>query len=83
MENIALRSSQILYIFVLRAIKITIFEPEVVIFPTRNTKIYKICELRSAIIIFHILQHFATKLCSFTYSKMRFPAVVLDFVLLA
>ena len=36
-DNIALRSSHILYIFVLRAIKITIFEPEVVIFPACNT----------------------------------------------
>ena len=81
MENIALRSSRILYIFVLRAIKITIFEPEVVIFPARNTNIQIL--RTSQRYIFHILQHFASKVCSFTHSKMLFPAVVLDLVLLA
>jgi hypothetical protein len=33
--------------------------------------------------IFHILQHFATKLCNFTNFNMLFLAVVMDFVLLA
>jgi hypothetical protein len=49
-ENIALWSSQILYIFASRAEKITIFEPKVVIFTARNTNVlYKICELHRAI----------------------------------
>jgi hypothetical protein len=48
MRNIALWSSQILYIFALRA-GTTIFQPKVVIFTARNTNIYKICELHRAI----------------------------------
>jgi hypothetical protein len=41
-EHIALWSSQILYMFALRAGKITIFEPKVIIFTARNTNIYYI-----------------------------------------
>jgi hypothetical protein len=52
----------------------------VVIFTARNTNIYKIRELHSAIFI---LQHLATNLFSFSHSEMLFLAVVLDFVLLA
>jgi hypothetical protein len=33
--------------------------------------------------IFFILQHLATKLCNFTHFNMLFPAMVMDFVLLA
>ena len=33
--------------------------------------------------IFHILQHFATKLCNITNFKMLLLAVVIDFILLA
>jgi hypothetical protein len=36
-------------IFALRAVKITIYEPKVVIFTARDTNIYKICELHRAI----------------------------------
>jgi hypothetical protein len=71
-----------LYIFALRAGKITNFEPKVVIFTARNINIYKICELHRAIFSF-ILQHLATNLCGFTHSKALFLAVVLGFVLLA
>jgi hypothetical protein len=48
-ENIALWSSQILCIFVLRAVKITTFRSKMVVFPARNANIYKICELHRAI----------------------------------
>jgi hypothetical protein len=50
-EHIALWSSQILYMFALRAGKITIFEPKdkVIIFTARNTNIYKICYIYRAI----------------------------------
>jgi hypothetical protein len=68
--------------FALRARKITIFEPTVVIFTARNTNIYKICELHRAVIS-SFYKHLATNLCSFTHSKTLFLAVVLDFVLLA
>ena len=79
------QSGDILYILVLRVIKIRLFEPEVVIFPVCNTNIYKICELRRAILstFYNISQHFATKLCNFTHSKLLFLALVLDFVRLA
>jgi hypothetical protein len=48
-ENITLWSSQILYMFVLRAVKIITFGSKMVIFPGRNANIYKICELQRAI----------------------------------
>ena len=67
-ENIAVRSLQ-------KSLK-------VVIFSARNTKIFKICEVRTSYYIFLILQHFATKLCNFNHFKMLFLAVVVDFVLL-
>jgi hypothetical protein len=46
MENIALRSLHILYMFVLRAEIVTIFEPKMVTISARNTNIYKICNTR-------------------------------------
>ena len=46
-------------------------------FSVCNTFIYKIRKLRY---VFHILQHFATKLGNFTYSKMFFRAVIKYFV---
>jgi hypothetical protein len=46
-----------------------------------NTNQYKICKFRTAIYIFLILQHFATKLCNFTNFNMLFLAVVMDFFL--
>ena len=64
----------------LREGKITIFEPaKVVIFTSRKTIIYKICELHRAIFssFYNIL---VTDLCSFTHSKTLFLAVVLDFM---
>jgi hypothetical protein len=71
-----------LYIFALRAGKITIFEPKVVIFTARYNKYIQ--NLRTSQgHIFFILQDIATTLCSFTHSKMLFLAVVLDFDLLA
>ena len=68
------------YTFVLRAVKINIFEPKVVIFPARNIEIYI---QNSQGYIFLILQHFTAKLCNFTNFNMLFLAVVMDFVLLA
>ncbi len=44
-----MRSLQILHTFVLRAEKITTFEPKVVKTSARNTKTYKICKFRTAI----------------------------------
>jgi hypothetical protein len=59
-ENTGLQSLQILY--TLRAEIATIFGPNVVAISARNKKVYNICELCKAIIIFRILQHFPTKL---------------------
>ena len=44
-----------------------------------NTKRYKICKLHR--VIFHILQHFTTKLCNFTKFRMLFNAVVMNFTI--
>jgi hypothetical protein len=66
-----------LYIFVLRAVKITTFGSKMVIFPARsaNTVAY-IQNLRTSQgYIFLILQHFATKRCNFTHSKTLFLAM--------
>jgi hypothetical protein len=49
LENIALQSLQILYMFVLRAEIVTIFGSKMVTISARNTNIYKICKLRKAI----------------------------------
>ena len=49
MENIALQSLQIFYIIVLRAEIATTFGSKMVEISTRNTKIWKICELRKYI----------------------------------
>jgi hypothetical protein len=72
MENIALRSLHILYMFVLHAEIVTIFEPKMVTISARNTNIYKICKLCKAIIfpkLYNISQpNFAIlliSLCSF------------------
>jgi hypothetical protein len=66
----------------LRAGKIIIFEPKVVIFTTRKYKYLQNLQTSQGY-IFLILQHLATNLCSFTHSKTLFLAVMLDFVLLA
>jgi hypothetical protein len=61
---------------------LVIFEGKVVIFTSRNTNIYKICELRRAILssFYNIAQpNFAILLIP---AKMLFLGVVLDFVLL-
>ena len=65
-------------VFALRAGKITVFEPKVVIFTARNTNIYKIANFTGLYFL-----HLATNLYSFTHSKTLFLVVVLDFVLLA
>jgi hypothetical protein len=44
-----MQSSQILYIFALRAEIPTTFGPKMVAISARNTKVYKICELCKAI----------------------------------
>ena len=44
-----MRSLQILYVFVLRAKVLTTFGLKAVIFSARDTKIYKMCKLRTAI----------------------------------
>jgi hypothetical protein len=60
-ENIALQCLQILYTFVLHA-KIAI---------QKYTKFANFGRLY----FLHILQHFATKLCSFTNFSMPFPGI--------
>jgi hypothetical protein len=81
-ENIAVWSSQMLYIFVLGAEKMSTFGSKMIIFPGHNAN-RKIQNLRtSQRYIFLILQQFTTKLCNFTHLKMFFPAMVMDFVLL-
>ena len=80
-ENIAVRSLQILYIFVLRAEK-RLSRKWLKLPHVYNTKKYKNLQI-SHCYIFFILQHFATKLCNFTNFQMLFLAVVIDFVFLA
>ena len=65
-----MRSSQILYIFLLHAVKITIFGSKMVVFPrdARNANIYKICEFNGAIFS-SFKQHLATKHCNFTHFR--------------
>ncbi len=77
-----MRSLQIFYISVLRAEKITNFEPKVVKTSARNTKKYKICKTRTAIFsaFYNILR---ANFVSLLILKMFFLAVVVDFVLLA
>jgi hypothetical protein len=65
-ENIALRSLHILYMFVLRAEIVTIFEPNLQTLQTLQDY------------IFQALQHFATKFCNFSNFIMFFLAVVFD-----
>jgi hypothetical protein len=73
---------QILYTFVLRAEIATIFGPNVVAFSHAILK--SIQNLRTLHgYIFRTLQHFATKLCKFTYFSMLFLAVVIYLHLLA
>jgi hypothetical protein len=70
-ENIALRSLHILYMFILRAEIVTIFQPKMVTISARNTNIYKIWKLCKAIFskLYNISQpNFAIlliSLCSF------------------
>jgi hypothetical protein len=80
-ENIALQSLQILYTFVLRVEIATIFDPNVVAISARNESIQNLQTLQGY--IFHILQHFATKLCNFTRFSMLFLAVLICVHLLA
>jgi hypothetical protein len=67
-ENISLRSLQTLYMFVLRAEIVTIFEPKMVTISARNTNIYKLCKVIFSK-LYNILQpNFAIlliSLCSF------------------
>jgi hypothetical protein len=72
LENIVLQSLHILYMFVLHAEIITIFEPKMVTISTRNTNIYKICKLCKTIF---------SKICNFTNFIMFFLAVVFDSLL--
>ena len=52
-RNIALRSLQIFYVFVLRVEIVTIFEPKVVTISARSTIIQKICKLCKTIFSTH------------------------------
>jgi hypothetical protein len=62
--------------------QITIFEQKVFIFITRNTNIYKICELHRAIFSsFYNITNPYMHHCSFTHSKTLFLAAVLAFIL--
>jgi hypothetical protein len=74
-ENIALWSSQILYIFVLSAIKITKIIKNGYFSQAECKYIQNLGTSQGY--IFLILQHFATKLCNFTHFKILFPAMVM------
>ncbi len=76
-----MRSLQILYVFVLCAEVLTTFGSKVVIFSARNTKIYKICKLRTA--IFSAFYNISRPNFVILLIKMLFLAVVVDYVLLA
>ena len=76
-ENIALRSLQILFIFVLRAQIVTTFRPEVVTISARNTNIIQNSQTLQSY-IFRILQHFTTKLYYLANFIVFFLAVVID-----
>ncbi len=52
-ENIALRSLQIFYVFLLRVEIVAIFKPKIVIISASNTIIWKICKLCTAIFSTH------------------------------
>ena len=81
-KNIAVRSSQILYIFVLRVEKITTSEPKVLKLPhVIQNNIQNLETLHCY--IFLILQHFATKLRNFTNFKIFFLTMMVDFVCFA
>jgi hypothetical protein len=69
-----MQSLQVLYTFVLRAEVATIFGPSVVAISTRNTKVYKICELCKAIFS-AFYKHFATKVCNCTQFSTLFPGI--------
>ena len=70
-------------LFVLQAEICTTIGVKVVQISARNTKVYKISKfckaIFSAFFKFNV-QHFATKLCTFTIFDMIFSAVVMDFV---
>ena len=74
-----MRSLQILYVFVLCADVLTTFGSKVVIFSARNTKIYKICKLRTA--IFSAFYNISRP--NVVILLMLFLAVVVGYVLLA
>ena len=78
-----MRSSQILHIFVLRAVKVTIFVPRVAIFTAPETNVYKICELRTA--TFSTFSNISRpNLAVLLIQRCSFQLrVVLDFVLFA
>jgi hypothetical protein len=61
------------YMFVLRAEIVTIFERKMVTISARNTTLQGY--------IFQVLYHFATKFCNFTNFIMFFLAVVFDSLL--
>ena len=78
MENMASRSLQILYMFVLRKEKVTIFD----LISSRNTNIYKICKLREA--IFSKFYNISPpNLAILLILVMLFSTIVKDFVRLA
>ena len=78
-ENIALRSLQILYIFVLRTERAKI-TTKMVNFLARNTSICKICKLHRTM---SHQEYVATRLCSSTNLRILFLAVAKKFVLFA
>jgi hypothetical protein len=84
-KYIALQSLQILYTFVLRAKFLPhsyhIWSENGSNFRTQYKSIQNLQTLQGY--IFRILQHFATKLCKFTYFSMLFLAVVIYLHLLA
>jgi hypothetical protein len=65
MENIALQSLQIWYTFVLHA--------EIATGRTQYKSIQNLQTLEGY--IFHILQHFTTKICNFTNFSMLYPGI--------
>ena len=75
MENVALQIWQILYTFVLRVENNT----QLIALPVHFSRIIRNDRKlpTSEGYIFYSLQHFATKVCSFTQFRMLFQAVVI------
>ena len=71
-----MQSFPTLFLFVLRA---AILAAKMVTFSARNTAYTKLANFDSQGYTFCVLQHFATKFCSFANFKMFFPAVVKHF----